>query len=375
MVLSGRLGKCLLAGFGLGALLVGMLGCGGSGSSGGQAISTKAQLGHALFFDTSLSTPPGMSCATCHSPTKAFTDPRPGSPTSAGVVHGLFGFRNAPTACYAAFSPPFQALPGTGAVGGQFWDGRAVDLPSQAKLPLLNPIEMGNPSAAAVVKAVQNGPFAVAMKQLYGAQIFSDPATAYDAITDAIAQFEKTPQVSPFSSKYDAYLKGKTQLSPAEARGLTVFNGKALCFSCHPSAPAADGSPPLFTNFTYDNIGLPKNPANPYYTIPSQYNPAGSSFIDIGLQVATGRSTDTGKFKTPTLRNIAVTGPYFHNGFFQTLAEVVNFYNTRDLGGFDPPEVPANEDTTFVGNLQLTAQEQSDLVSFLGTLTDGYGGS
>ncbi len=352
---------------------LGLWGCGGSGVSVAQpTLQSKAALGKALFFDKSLSAPTGMSCATCHSPNQGFTDPRPGFPTSQGVVKGLFGFRNAPTAAYAAYTPVFQQLAGTGAIGGQFWDGRAADLAAQAKLPLLNPIEMANPSAASVVAAVEKGPFAGALRKFYGATIFHDVPTAYSAIADAIAEFEKTPAVSPFSSKYDAYLAGTATLSAGEQSGLAIFNGKGLCFSCHPSTTAPDGTPPLFTDFTYSNLGLPKNPLNPYYSLPAKFNPLGASFIDIGLQTTTGRLTDTGKFKTPTLRNIAVTGPYFHNGLFLNLADVVRFYNTRDSGAFGPPEVSANMETSTVGNLKLTDQESADLVSFMQTLTDGY---
>lgn len=273
-----------------------------------------------------------------------------------------------------AYSPTFKldGGEGGGAIGGQFWDGRAADLPAQAKFPLLNPIEMNNPSVQAVVDTVKKGPEARGMKLLYGANIFSDPTAAFNAIVDAIAEFEKTTEVSPFSSKYDAFLKGNAILSPAETRGLAVFNGKGGCSGCHTSSPSPDGTPPLFTNFCYANLGLPKNPSNPYYTIPAKYNPAGGAFIDLGLQVTTNRDADAGNFMTPTLRNVALTAPYFHNGLISTLADVVRFYNTRDLGGFDPPEVPATEDLTELGNLSLTTQEQSDLVAFLGTLTDGY---
>jgi cytochrome c peroxidase len=353
-----------------------LLSCGGGGSVAGAGPSvTKAQLGRALFFDKTLSNPAGMSCATCHSPTKAFTDPRPGFPTSQGVIKGLFGFRKAPSIMYMAFSPEFAAGTGEGglsATGGQFWDGRAADLPSQAKFPLVNPVEMNNPSLQAVVTTVMHGPEAVGLKQVYGAGIFNNPENAINAIVDALAAFEKTPEISPFSSKYDAFLAGKAELTPAELRGLSAFNGKGGCSGCHTDSPAADGTPALFTNFCYANLGLPKNPANPYYTLPAKFNPLGSSFIDIGLEVATGKALDAGNFMTPPLRNVALKAPYFHNGIFKTLAEVVNFYNTRDLGGFPAAEIPQTEDKTELGNLQLTAQEQADIVTFLGTLTDGY---
>jgi len=273
-----------------------------------------------------------------------------------------------------AFSPDFGYSDTQRAyIGGQFWDGRAKDLPTQATFPLFNPIEMNNSSLPAFVAKVQAGRYANALKQLYGATVFNDPQTALNAIVDAMAQFERTPEVSPFNSKFDAFLKGNIQLAPAEIRGMALFNGKAACAECHVSSPQPNGNPPLFTQFCYDNVGLPKNKNNPYYTIPAKYNPAGPGFIDLGLQNTTSDASTAGFFQTPTLRNIAVTGPYFHNGIFSTLAEVVNFYNTRDTGNFGAPEVPATVDhSVLIGHLGLTASEQSDLITFLGTLTDGF---
>jgi cytochrome c peroxidase len=378
--------ELIVAAIGIGCGLVACGGGGGGGSSSTTVVSgnplpvlpskitTKAQLGQAFFFDTTLSNPKGMSCATCHDPNHDFRDPRPGFPTSQGAVKGLFGFRNSPSIKYMAYSPEFD--PGNpsagGARGGQFWDGHATDLANQAHFPMLNPIEMGNASAAAIIASVQAGPYASALKSLYGATIFSNTTNALAAVTDAIATFEKIPQVSPFTSKYDAFLKGEVQLTASETRGLTLFNGKGNCSGCHTSSPLPDGTPPLFTNFCYANLGLPKNPKNPYYSIPKQFNPQGSSFIDLGLEGTTGRSSDAGNFMTPPLRNVAVTGPYFHNGVFTTLAQVVHFYNTRDLGGFAPAEVPATMDTIELGNLGLSPQDEADIVAFLGTLTDGY---
>jgi cytochrome c peroxidase len=355
--------------------------CGGGGAGasfpkGGLTVTgptTKAQLGQAIFFDPTLSNPPGESCATCHAPTRAFTDPRPG-PTSPGAVAGLFGFRHAPSICYMAYSPAFQLGVGGagGAIGGQFWDGRARDLPTQATFPIVNPIEMGNASIAAYVAKVQASASAAGLKAIYGSSVFSSVGTAMNAITDAVATYERTPMVSPFSSKYDAFLAGKAQLTQPELNGLALFNGKGGCAGCHTSSPLPDGTPPLFTNFCYANLGLPRNPNNPYYTIPKKYNPLGAAFLDNGLGTTTGRAADAGNFMTQSLRNAAIIGPYFHNGIFTTLKQVVHFYNTRDLGGFGPPEVPSTEDTTELGNLHLTDAEEDEIVSFLCTLTDGF---
>jgi len=274
-----------------------------------------------------------------------------------------------------AYSPDFGFSAAQRAyIGGQFWDGRATDFPAQAKQPLLNPIEMNNTSADSLVAKVKAGPLGAALVRIYGNSVFSDTNTAFNAIVDSLSEFERTPEVSPFTSKFDAFLQGKVQLSPAEISGMALFNGKAACAECHVSSPQPNGHPPMFTQFCYDNLGLPKNKNNPYYTIPTQYNPAGASFIDLGLQNTTNDSGTAGFFKTPSLRNVAITGPYFHNGVFNTLKEVVHFYNTRDtVGNFDPPEVPDTVDTSvLIGHLQLTPQEEDDLVTFLKTLTDGF---
>lgn len=274
-----------------------------------------------------------------------------------------------------AFSPVFQAGTGengTNATGGQFWDGGAPDLPSQAKFPMVNPREMNNTNLTEVVTTVQSGQEASALKRIYGPNIFKDPNVAINAIVDAISAFEKSTEVSPFTSKYDAFLKGTAQLSAPELRGLSTFNGKAGCAVCHDSTSRPDGTPPLFTNFRFANLGIPKNPNNPYYTIPRKFNPLGPAFVDMGLGDVTQKAADAGNFMVPPLRNIALKAPYFHNGYFNNLNDVINFLNSRDLGGFPPAEVPQTVDNVHVGNLGLSPQEQSDIVAFLGTLSDGY---
>lgn len=276
---------------------------------------------------------------------------------------------------YMSFSPEFGFDPEAGDyIGGQFWDGRAANLEEQAKGPFLNPAEMHNGSRQEVVDKIRTGPLADAFMKVYGKDIFNDTDKAYDALANAIAAFERTDAFHPFSSKYDWYLKGKVKLSAAEQRGLEVFENpaKGNCAACHPSRPGPHGEPPLFTDFSYDNIGLPKNPNNPFYSQPTWNNPDGNAFVDFGLRKTTTRPDDAGRFKVPTLRNIAQTGPYFHDGVFATLADVVRFYNQRDLGGFPDPECDQGVNHDELGNLHLTAQEQTDLVTFLSTLTDGY---
>lgn len=353
-------------------LAVGILvsGCGSGHSS---ALQDKTELGRALFNDTSLSQPGGQSCATCHQSVKAFADARQDTPTSEGAVAGLFGKRQTPSIDYMAFSPPFHFdNDEQDYIGGQFWDGRAVDLKDQVHFPIVSAFEMHNATKADVATRVSVGPLASRMKQVYGANIFNDPVQAFDAIADAIATFESSREFSPFSSKYDRYLQRLVKLTPAELRGLELFKGKALCANCHPSDPGPEGAPPLFTDFTYDNIGLPKNMQNRFLTMPPDINPDGQAFADMGLMQTTHRPDDVGRMKVPTLRNIALTAPYFHNGVFKTLEEVVQFYNKRDLGGIPPPEFPDNMNTEELGNLHLTDQEVSDIVAFLKTLTDNY---
>ncbi len=361
---------------------------------GGAVASPLEDLGRQLFFDTQLSNPPGQSCSSCHDPGAAFSDPRREKPTSPGVLPGRFGNRNSPTAMYAAFSPPFyfDAEAG-GYIGGLFLDGRAATLEAQAQQPFLNPLEMANPNPASVVEKVRKASYAPLFEDVFGAGIFADTQKAYASIAAALAAFERTPTFAPFSSKYDAYLAGKAKLSPAEERGLALFEdpGKGNCAACHPSRPAADGTPPLFTDFTYDNIGVPRNPNSPFYALPASLNPAGWLFADKGLGQAIGNAKGDGKFKVPTLRNLQLTAPYMHNGYFASLEAVVEFYTTRDTKRLCPtpfitdslalqincwpePEVLKNVNRKELGKLQLSANESKDLVAFLGTLTDGYGG-
>jgi cytochrome c peroxidase len=179
-----------------------------------------------------------------------------------------------------------------------------------------------------------------------------------------------------FTSKYDFYLKGQASLTAQELSGMNLFIDtlKGKCVKCHLATPDLIRGKILFTDFTYSSDGVPKNPANPFYTISTAFNPAGASYIDRGLGGFLGNHLYDGMFKVSTLRNIAITAPYFHNGCFNTLEDAVHFYNARDVigSGFAAPEVAANIDTTDTGKLNLTTQEEKDIVAFLKTLTDGY---
>lgn len=353
-------------------------------------LSVKAQLGQKLFFDTNLSEPAGQACASCHNPDFAFTDADKTQPTSKGVDTTLHGNRNAPTAMYMAYSPAFHFNRTEGLyMGGQFFDGRAATLEDQAKGPFLNPVEMANPNAEAVVKKVKSSSYAEEFNVIYGDGALNNTEQAYDYIANAIAEFERSAVFNRFSSKYDFYLFGKAAFTAQERRGLAVFEGKGNCAACHPNRPMVKGEPPLFTDFSYDNIGVPKNADNPFYIISSKFNPDGSTFVDLGLGGHLNISAEDGKFKVPTLRNIALTSPYTHNGYFTKLRNVVEFYNTRKVKRrcaepltnetqsleqkcWATPEVSQNVNFGEMGNLKLSQRDIDDLVAFLETLTDGY---
>lgn len=369
-----------------------MVGCRGSSSTETDLREETALLGELLFFDASLSEPAGQSCASCHDPAVAFTDPDSGTPTSEGVIPGRFGLRNTPQVSYASFSPEFHFDAGQGLwTGGQFLDGRAPTLEEQAKQPFLNPLEMNNPDPATLVAKVRKSEYAHMFETVWGPGALEDDQGLFDLIAVAIAAFERTELLSPFTSRYDAYLRGEARLSEQELRGLALFNrpDKGNCAACHPSAPDAEGRPPLFTDFSYDNLGVPRNPGNPFYENDSTVVADARERIDLGRGEtvrarlfrdgelppgAAAPEEEDGKFKVPSLRNVAVTAPYMHNGVFTTLRQVVQFYNTRDVDPdrWGPPEVAATVNGDELGNLGLTEQEVDDIVAFLGTLTDGY---
>lgn len=387
---------------------------------GAARLDQEQHLGRLLFIDTGLSLKRNQSCASCHSltpardpitgrklPTPGFVDPdnvQQGTAVSAGSLTGQHGRLNAPSVGYAAFSPFLHWNSDEGLyVGGQFWNGRANSLAEQAAEPFLNPTEMAMPSAWAVVTRLkENRRYRHLFKELYALDLDAIPAyeladaklppppgvqEIYTRMTEAIAAFEKSPMFNRFTSKFDFYLVGRTQLSEQELAGLAVFQDetKGNCAACHISTPgiAPDGNlfPPLFTDFTYDNIGVPRNlniPGNP------EPDPGLGGREDIAARDPSGG--ELGKHKVMGLRNIAITPPYAHNGVFQTLEQIVHFYNTRDVLGFVPdnndpgfatqgwptPEISQNVNTDELGDLGLTAEEEAALVAFMKTLTDGY---
>jgi cytochrome c peroxidase len=343
-------------------------------SGGSPTLTTKEQLGSDLFSDPNLSSPAGNSCADCHTARKGFADPETSFSTSSGAIKNRFGARNAPTALYAKFIPPLHFDAAANEYkGGLFADGRADSLEAQAAGPLLNPLEMNNADAGAVAAKVRASSYADQFRHVFGASSLDDDKEALTHVTEAIAAFERTQTLAPFSSKYDLYLQGKELLTPEEQRGLAIFEDpkRGNCASCHPSRPSADGTPPLFTNFGYANLGIPKYMNSVYLREPAPFNPDGDAFVDHGLMSTVHDPAQDGKFRTPTLRNIARTNPYGHNGYFADLRYMLKWLNSRDNGGWKPPEVAANVDS-HVGHLGLSDADIDDLQAFLKTLNDGY---
>ena len=438
--------------------------CGGGADGGGggtpapPAPSLKATAGEALFFDASLSASGKQSCGTCHVPTHAFTaDPATdqGLPVPLGGRHmDLPGFRNAPSLMYAALTPPFFLDAGT-PTGGFFRDGRASSLAVQAQQPFVTEFEMANTDAAEVLSRLQASPTTLqAFTNAFGESVLGDPDATLAAIGEAIAAYEtEDPEFAPLSSKYDYWLQGSAQLTDSEQRGLALFNNpaKGNCTACHPSQRQGYSDHALFTDFTYDNIGVPRNwnvaanlpsPKSPISAVPLDYMPAQLNvpadaeyaYYDLGLcgpfappaNDPNPRTSFThitslcGNFKVPTLRNVAVTAPYFHNGEFATLHKVLQWYVTRDINnntGNNPTPVPpglggnpyfavgtpyvaadgtpdlyeyndlpvAFDANVNIGEIPytppafaggqaptLTSSDIDDVVAFLCTLTDGY---
>jgi len=338
-------------------------------------LSSKEQLGKLLFFEKSLSTPAGQDCSACHKPEFAFADPDTGLPVSKGAVEGRYGNRNDMSAAYSAYVPPLHKDTVEDIwVGGLFWDGRANSLEEQAMGPPLNPLEMANLDTLSIREKLRDLEYADMFEEIYGPDALDDPSTAFSNMADAIAAYERSAELNRFDSKYDHFLRGKAELTEQEIRGMGLFvsENKGNCAACHPSMPSQDGTPPLFTDYTYDNLGTPRNPENPFYTLSHDLNPDGFDYIDLGLAITVNDPAENGKFRVPTLRNVALTPPYLHNGVFKTLYQVVAFYNTRDVGPWPLPEVAENVNDDELGDLGLSNQEIEDIVAFLLTLSDGW---
>jgi cytochrome c peroxidase len=434
-------------------------------------------LGKALFFDENLSANGTESCATCHAAGVGYTGPdsaiNAGGAVYQGALPNHFGNRKPPTSAYAGDSPVLYQDETGAWFGGMFWDGRATGarlgdpLAEQAQGPFLNPLEQANANAQVLCVKVKNSGYASLFEQVWGAGSLNcakDVNGVYEKIGRSVAAYERSAEVNPFSSKFDQFWDNakdagkdvtKIQcpgmgmgcgmpgmggggggmgnwpnrwttyrnlgLSDEELIGLAVFNdpNRANCASCHSLQPGSAGYP-LFTDFGYDNIGVPKNPVNPFYDMPNAWNPAGANWVDYGLgeflksagYAPAVYEPEMGKHKVPTLRNVDLrpsedtVKAYGHNGVFKSLEEIVFFYHWRaamdggcmgggmggDCGGmggggmggggmgcslmgdgnmadrFPPPEVDANR-----AELSMFPCMQVDnIVAFLKTLSDGY---
>jgi cytochrome c peroxidase len=392
------------------------------------ALTNIEALGKFIYEDPVYSLNGNQSCQSCHHPNAQFSDPVNRiaplyRPVSQGSDPTLFGGRNAPPSAYAAFNPPLSYDVTTGLfIGGLFWDGRASGiaftgtgdlgagptfdpLADQAKGPFGNSVEMAlvddenGITEEKVVGLLKLAPYAKLYKKAFGVDIAAaDVPTAYNNIALAISAFEKSTELNRFSSKFDkfsneqgiAYVMTLTDANVAttpvkstvytaeEVDGLRLFNGKGQCSLCHVLDNQPDGkTPTVFTDFTYDNLGIPVNPL--INTL------AGEQATDLGLAsnpeiLAAAYGSDLpesvllaqrGKFKVSSLRNIARTAPYGHNGYFPTLYDIVHFYNTRDTDpSWADPEVPDTVNDTELGDLGLTFEEEQKIVIFLETLTD-----
>lgn len=419
-ILSGTVALCLMVGL----------------ASDHAVLTPVEELGKELFFDK-ISQPPWVSCATCHGPDAGWTGVIPGINLHGGVYRGAvpqrFGNRKPPTSAYSSFSPVFYLDGSTDEfVGGNFWDGRATGerlgnpAADQALGPFLNPVEQNMPSKQSVCEQLATSRYADLFEEVWGPGSLDcsegGVEATYDLIGLSIATYEASPEVSEFSSKYDAYWLacldagndpedcgkaegGKEVLDPLalltdlEFDGLIEFG--EYCSACHVSHQPGPGNvPPLFTDFTYENIGVPRNPENPFYEMDEVFlddgtaiNPLGEDFVDFGLgdflrtrAEWTDLAWDNdGKFKIPTVRNVdrrpgrGFPKAYMHNGVFKTLEEIVHFYNTRDVPeeGWPPPEVDRNVNRDIfegvpLGDLQLDEEAERAIVAFLKTLSDGF---
>jgi cytochrome c peroxidase len=393
-------------------------------------FSAMAKLGREIFFDAGLSSSGKMSCASCHSPDHAYGPPNDGPVMLGGLTLTLPGARAVPSLTYLERQPDFgigpddresenvnlaeKAALGQTATrvektatqtaqsaanivpqGGLFWDGRADTLQTQAAGPLLDPREMDGGSIEIIAEKLRRAPYAEKFAGLFGENILQNTKLLVSEALFAVGRYQiEEPSFHPYTSKFDYWLEGKARLSESEMRGFRLFNDpdKANCAGCHASQPTRDGLPPLFTDFQYEALGGPRNAA--------LVDNKDSRYFDLGVcgPIRSDIADQTqfcGMFKTPTLRNTAVRRVFFHNGVFQTLQQVMDFYNFRDTNPekvyplaadgkvqkFNdiPVQYHANVDVSdppFNRHLgetpAMTAQDEADIIAFLKTLNDGY---
>lgn len=348
--------------------------------------ATATALGEVLFGDPNLSLRRTQSCATCHDPARAFVDSRQnrsGGAVSLGDDGASLGNRNAPTLTYVSLTPDFKLNSDAVYEGGFFHDGRAASLQRQAGQPFLNPVEMSMPDKAAVVARLAEQVFyADSFRNVYGREDFSDIDAIYDDLTASLAAYQSSPAFSTFDSRYDRWLAGEYTLTEAEARGKDLFFAKGSfirpsCVNCHRMGAQNEAPFELFTNHRYHNLGTPVNA--------SLRSLNGNNQPDAGIGARDGLEPAAikGAFKTPTLRNVAVTGPYMHNGVLQTLDGVMEFYNFRSQPNhayhtLNPETGKLWEEADFPNQISqvelnmptLSASNKQDLIAFLRALTD-----
>jgi len=357
------------------------------------AVSAKAALGQMLFFDPNLSLTRNQSCSSCHDPDRAFTDSRTAA-IEKGVSIGddgiSLGNRNAPTLTYIGLTPEFAVDTDADAdadghgeygeyLGGFFHDGRAKTLQQQAGQPFLNPVEMAIPDKATLIARIIEQPrYAEAFQRAFQRYDFSDTEAVFSDITESLAAFQQTELFQPFDAKYDRWLAGEDELTAAEERGRVLFftSSQTSCVNCHRMGEANNAHYETFTHYRYRNIGAPVNLELEQST--SEADPGIAAQPD--LEYATA-----GAFKTPTLRNVAVTGPYLHNGALKTLEAVLELYNFRSWGntsnlnhGINPETGLIWQTDSYADQLhgaelampELSSQDKQDLIAFLKTLTD-----
>jgi cytochrome c peroxidase len=400
-------------------LLVALL---GPVAAADEALTAEEQLGKSIFFDMNLSINQNQSCASCHAAEVGWTGPildiNAGGAVYEGSIPGRFGDRKPPSSAYATVSPIFHMDKKGLFVGGNFWDGRATGevlgnpAADQALGPFLNPKEQALPDSACVVYWVCTSSYSESFEDVWGSgacniawpadvetvcaaegtTVFlsdddrAQSDQAYGNIGLSIAAYEDSPEVNAFTSKYDL----KVKLSKEERKGFALFQGKAGCRACHP----ATGQQPLFTDFTFDNLGVPQNPENPAGIAPDFVDPGLGGFLKNAGYPEDVYQAEWGKVKVPTLRNVDLrpeetfVKAYAHNGYFKSLEGIVHFYNTRDVKAVCPgayteaaalaadcwpaPEVADNVNSDELGDLGLTAEEEAAIVAFLKTLSDGF---
>jgi len=403
-------------------------------------LTAKEALGKRLFFDSNLSLKGNQACSSCHLPEAGFSGDNSAinahGAAYEGSVAGRFGNRKPSSAAYATPSPILHFIEEDGAAlfsGGNFWNGRATGeklgnpAADQALGPFLNPLEQALSDGACVVFKACTG-YAAMLDQVWPgtcAIAWPDKAAqtcsaeggklalsrrqraradlAFDRIALSIAAYEASAEVNAYTSKFDYFRAGRVRLQPEESLGLELFKGKGLCTKCHVVEKGPNGEPPLLTDFTFDNLGVPRNPENPWYAMPASFNPAGRKWLDRGLGEFLASRADYrqfaadnyGKQKVPTLRNVdkrpdpAFVKAYMHNGYFKTLKGVVHFYNTRDAkpacknpltseadaiaqGCWPEAQIGANVNKSELGDLGLTDAEENAIVKFMQTLSDGF---